>query len=156
MELQLQELDYWAIGVYILLMAGIGLSFGWFIKDVGAYFKGNGTIPWVMATVTNFMGLFSTFVFVAYAGIAYEYGLVSVTVFWSTVPACIIGSLWLGGRWRRTGCVTPIEYLEQRYSFSVREIMTWVGLLVRLLDNMVRLYAIGVFITGVTVNSFIY
>ena len=84
MELQLQELDYWAIGVYILLMAGIGLSFGWFIKDVGAYFKGNGTIPWVMATVTNFMGLFSTFVFVAYAGIAYEYGLVSVTVFWST------------------------------------------------------------------------
>ena len=150
MELQLQELDYWAIGVYILLMAGIGLSFGWFIKDVGAYFKGNGTIPWVMATVTNFMGLFSTFVFVAYAGIAYEYGLVSVTVFWSTVPACIIGSLWLGGRWRRTGCVTPIEYLEQRYSFSVREIMTWVGLLVRLLDNMVRLYAIGVFITVVT------
>ena len=103
-----------------------------------------------MATVTNFMGLFSTFVFVAYAGIAYEYGLVSVTVFWSTVPACIIGSLWLGGRWRRTGCVTPIEYLEQRYSFSVREIMTWVGLLVRLLDNMVRLYAIGVFITVVT------
>ena len=53
MELQLQELDYWAIGVYILLMAGIGLSFGWFIKDVGAYFKGNGTIPWVMATVTS-------------------------------------------------------------------------------------------------------
>lgn len=28
--------------------------------------------------------------------------------------------------------------------------MTWVGLLVRLLDNMVRLYAIGVFITVVT------
>ena len=40
--------------------------------------------------------------------------------------------------------------MEQRYSFSVREIMTWVGLLVRLLDNMVRLYAIGVFITVVT------
>lgn len=45
MELQLQELDYWAIGIYILLMAGIGLSFGCFIKDVGAYFKGNGTTP---------------------------------------------------------------------------------------------------------------
>lgn len=45
MELQLQELDYWAIGIYILLMAGIGLSFGWFIKDVGAYFKGNGHYP---------------------------------------------------------------------------------------------------------------
>ena len=57
MELQLQELDYWAIGVYILLMAGIGLSFGWFIKDVGAYFKGNGTIPWVMATAVSYTHL---------------------------------------------------------------------------------------------------
>lgn len=150
MELQLQTLDYWSIGIYISLMVAIGLSFGWFIKDASSFFKGNGTIPWLMATVTNFMGLFSTFVFVAYAGIAYEYGLVSITVFWSTVPACILGGLWLGARWRRTNCTTPIEYLEQRYSFSVRETMTWVGLLVRLLDNMVRLYAIGVFITVVT------
>lgn len=148
--MELQTLDYWAIGIYILLMGVIGASFGLIVKDAGAYFKGNSTIPWIMAAVTNFMGLFSTFVFVAYAGIAYEYGMVSITVFWSTVPACIVGGLWLGARWRRTGCVTPIEYLEQRYSFSVREIMTWVGLIVRILDNIVRLYAIGVLITVVT------
>ena len=72
----LQSLDYVAVGIYILLMAVIGLSFGWLVKDVGSYFKGGGTIPWLMATITNFMGLFSTFVFVAYAGIAYEYGLI--------------------------------------------------------------------------------
>lgn len=45
MELQLQSLDYWAIGIYILLMAGIGLSFGWFIKDVGAYSRGMEPFP---------------------------------------------------------------------------------------------------------------
>ena len=77
MELHLQNLDYVSVAVYVALMAVIGLSFGWFIKDSGAYFKGGGTIPWVMATITNFMGLFSTFVFVAYAGllsfIGYEY-----------------------------------------------------------------------------------
>ena len=86
---QLQSLDYIAVLIYLVLMAVIGLSFGWFVKDIGSYFKGGGTIPWVMATITNFMGLFSTFVFVAYAGIAYEYGLVSITVFWTTVPAFI-------------------------------------------------------------------
>ena len=53
----------------------------------------------------EFYGIVQYFCFVAYAGIAYEYGLVSVTVFWSTVPACI--SLWLGGRWRRTGASLP-------------------------------------------------
>jgi Na+/proline symporter len=102
MELHLQNLDYISVAVYVALMAVIGLSFGWFIKDSGAYFKGGGTIPWVMATITNFMGLFSTFVFVAYAGIAYEWGVVSITVFWVTVPACIIGGLFLGKLWRRT------------------------------------------------------
>ena len=131
-------------------MAVIGLSFGWFIKDSGAYFKGGGTIPWLMATITNFMGLFSTFVFVAYAGIAYEWGVVSITVFWVTVPACIIGGVFLGKLWRRTGCTTPMEYLEQRYNLPLQQTMTWVSLVLRVLDNMVRLYAIGVFIAVVT------
>ena len=150
MELHLQNLDYVSVAVYVALMAVIGLSFGWFIKDSGAYFKGNGTIPWVMATITNFMGLFSTFVFVAYAGIAYEWGVVSITVFWVTVPACIIGGVFLGKLWRRTGCTTPMEYLEQRYDLKLKQTMTWVSLVLRVLDNMVRLYAIGVFITAVT------
>lgn len=146
----LQSLDYVAVGIYILLMAVIGLSFGWLVKDVGSYFKGGGTIPWLMATITNFMGLFSTFVFVAYAGIAYEYGLISIVVFWTTVPACIIAGLCFGKRWRRTGHTTPVEYLEQRYGYPVRKLVTWFGLVMRFLDNMVRLYAIGVFITVVT------
>ena len=150
MELHLQSLDYISVAVYVALMAVIGFSFGWFIKDSGAYFKGGGTIPWVMATITNFMGLFSTFVFVAYAGIAYEWGVVSITVFWVTVPACIIGGALLGRRWRRTGCTTPMEYLEQRYSLPLQQTMTWVSLVLRVLDNMVRLYAIGVFIAVVT------
>lgn len=148
--MHLQQLDYIAVGIYILLMGVIGLSFGWLVKDVGSYFKGGGTIPWLMATITNFMGLFSTFVFVAYAGIAYEYGLVSITVFWTTVPACIIAGIYFGKRWRRTGHTTPVEYLEQRYGYSVRKLVTWMGLVMRFLDNMVRLYAIGVFITVVT------
>lgn len=148
--IHLQQLDYIAILIYIVLMGVIGLSFGWFVKDVGSYFKGGGTIPWVMATITNFMGLFSTFVFVAYAGIAYEYGLVSITVFWTTVPACIIAGIYFGKRWRRTGHTTPVEYLEQRYGYPVRKLVTWLGLVMRFLDNMVRLYAIGVFITVVT------
>lgn len=148
--IHLQSLDYVAVSIYIILMGVIGFSFGRLVKDVGSYFKGGGTIPWLMATITNFMGLFSTFVFVAYAGIAYEYGLISIVVFWTTVPACIIAGLYFGKRWRRTGHTTPVEYLEQRYGYSVRKLVTWFGLVMRFLDNMVRLYAIGVFITVVT------
>ena len=150
MSLSLQGLDYAAVLIYILLMAVVGILFGWLVKDSGSYLKGNGTIPWVMATITNFMGLFSTFIFVAYAGIAYQWGLVAITVVWCTVPACIVGGLFFAGRWRRTGRTTPVEYLETRYNMPVRQIMSWAGLVMRFLDNMVRLYAIGVFITACT------
>ena len=146
----LVSLDYFAILLYLLLMAGIGLFFKWYVKDINAYTKGSNTIPWIAAGISNFMALFSTFVFVAYAGIAYEHGLVSVTVFFSTIPACIIAALFFAKRWRRAGVSTPIEYLETRFNSSVRQTIGWVGLIMRILDNMVRLYAIGIFLTAVT------
>ncbi|WP_236978950.1 sodium:solute symporter family transporter [Membranihabitans maritimus] len=146
----LVTLDYIAISLYLILMAGIGIFFKWYVKDINAYTKGSNTIPWIAAGVSNFMALFSTFVFVAYAGIAYEHGLVSVTVFMSTIPACIIAALFFAKRWRRAGVSTPIEYLETRFNPTVRQIIGWVGIVMRILDNMVRLYAIGIFLIAVT------
>lgn len=148
--MNLQMLDYVAVGVYLLLMALVGVVFGYLVKDSGSYFKGGGAIPWIMASVTNFMGLFSTFVFVAYAGIAYEHGLVSITVFWVFVPSCLVAAAFLAKRWRRVGKTSPMEYLETRYNGKVRQLMCWAGLVMRFLDNMVRLYAIGIFIAAVT------
>jgi solute:Na+ symporter, SSS family len=142
--------DYLAILIYLLLMAGIGVFFKWYVKDINAYIKGSNTIPWIAAGISNFMALFSTFVFVAYAGIAYEHGMVAVTVFSSTIPACIIGAMIFAKRWRRAGVSSPVEYLETRFNLSVRQTVSWVGLIITILDNMVRLYAIGLFLTAVT------
>ena len=142
--------DYLAILIYLLLMAGIGVFFKWYVKDINAYIKGSNTIPWMAAGISNFMALFSTFVFVAYAGIAYEHGMVAVTVFSSTIPACIIGAMIFAKRWRRAGVSSPVEYLETRFNLSVRQTVSWVGLIITILDNMVRLYAIGLFLTAVT------
>lgn len=146
----LQTLDYVAIGIYMTLMAGIGLALGGLIKDVGAYFKGGGTLPWVAAAISSYMSLFSTFIFVAYAGIAYEYGLVSVTLIWCTVPAALLATAVFAARWRRAGIMTPVEYLETRFNSPVRQFFSWGGVGFRILDNMVRLYAIGLFIATAT------
>lgn len=146
----LVSLDYIAIILYLILMGGIGLFFKWFVKDINAYTKGSGTIPWVAAGISNFMAMFSTFVFVAYAGIAYEHGMIAVTINMSTIPACIIAAMVFAKRWRRAGVSTPIEYLETRFNPAVRQTIGWVGIIMRILDNMVRLYAIGIFLTAVT------
>jgi len=152
----LQSLDYAVVLIYLVLMGAIGVFFGWFVKDVSAYFKGGNTIPWPVAGISNFMSMFSTFVFVAYAGIAYEHGLVALTVIWCTVPPCILAATLLADRWRRAKLTTPVEYLETRFNIGVRQLFSGVGLLMRFLDNAVRLYAIGVFLEAVTPLSLSY
>ena len=61
----LHALDYAAIAGYMTLMASVGLLMGGLIRDVGAYFKGGGTLPWVAAAVSNYMSLFSAFIVAA-------------------------------------------------------------------------------------------
>ncbi len=146
----IQTLDYTAIAIYMLFMAGIGVFFGWYVKDIGQYFKGGGAIPWFAGGISNFMSMFSTFVFVAHAGIAYEYGLVALLIIWSSVPPMLIAAAYLAKRWRRAGISSPVEFLETRFNAPVRQVFSWGGVLFRLLDNMIRLYAIGLFIAAAT------
>ncbi len=146
----LTTLDYWAVAIYMLLMAGIGLFLGKFIKNIGDYFKGGNAIPWVSGAISNFMTKFSTFIFVAYAGIAYEHGFVALTLIWSTVLPALIGVAFFARRWRRAGIMTPMEFLETRYNMPVRQLFSWLGVFFKILDNMVRLYALGLFVTAAT------
>jgi SSS family transporter len=146
----IETLDYVAITLYMLFMAGIGVFFGWYVKDIGQYFKGGGTIPWFAGGISNFMSMFSTFVFVAHAGIAYEYGLIALVIIWSSVPPMLIATAWLAKRWRRAGISSPVEFMEERFNGNVRQIFSYGGVFFRLLDNMVRLYAIGLFIAAAT------
>ena len=146
----LRPLDYTAIVIYMLLMAGIGLFLGRFVKNIGDYFKGGNAIPWVSGAISNFMTKFSTFIFVAYAGIAYQDGIVALTVIWSTVLPALMGVLFFAKRWRRAGVITPMEYLETRFSAVVRQVFSWAGVLFKVLDNMVRLYALGLFLKAAT------
>jgi SSS family transporter len=144
----LTTLDTGAIAIYLALMAGIGGVMGLYVKNVKEYFAGGNAVPWHLGAISNYMTMMSTFVFVAHAGIAYKDGLVAIVILWSAVPATLFGTAFLAARWRRAGLMTPVEYLEQRYDASVRQIVSWGGVVFRVLDNMVRLYALGVFVAG--------
>lgn len=144
----LVALDYTAIGIYLALMAGIGGILGMFVKNVKEYFAGGNAVPWHLGAISNYMTMISTFVFVAHAGVVYKDGLFGLLLLWSPVPATLFATIFLAHRWRRAGLVTPVEYLEQRYGASVRQIISWAGIVFRILDNMVRLYALGIFVSG--------
>lgn len=151
---KITTLDYISISIYMLLMLCIGLFLGRYVKDIKGYFNGDNTIPWVILGISNFMGSVSTFIFVAYAGIAYEDGLTGVTVLWCAVIPFVFAALIMGKRWVRLQIVSPIEYLEVRYNNTIRQLFGWTGLAMRVLDNMVRQYAMGILLITATDFTF--
>jgi len=146
----LHTLDLVSVVIFLLFMIGAGLFCGKLVHNVTDYFKGGGTVPWTFAGISSFMSLFSANIFVAYAGIAYMDGIVAITLIWCTVPATLLGALVFSRLWIRAGIITPVEFLETRYNVQVRQVFTWGGLAFRMLDNMVRLYAIGIFLSAAT------
>ncbi len=144
----LTVLDYSAVAIYLVLMAGIGIIMGRYVKNVKEYFSGGNAVPWHLGAISNYMTMISAFVFVAHAGVVYQNGLIGLLLLWSPVPATVFATLFLAHRWRRAGLTTPVEYLEQRYGSSVRQIVSWCGIGFRILENMVRLYALGIVVSG--------
>jgi solute:Na+ symporter, SSS family len=143
---KLQLLDYMAIIIYMVLMAGIGIYLEKYIKNIGDYFKGGSAVSWIAGGISNFMTKFSTFIFVAYAGIAYSDGLIAITVMWSTVFPSLVAVFIYAKLWKRAGIISPVEFLETRFNAPVRQIFSWFGVVLKLLDDMIKLYSIGIFV----------
>lgn len=135
--------DIGVVAGFFAIMGGIGIYFGRRMKGSSDFFHGGGGIPWWLAGVSFYMTTFSALAFVVYSALAYQYGFVAVSVSWVTVPALIIGARFFAARWRRVGENSPLEYLELRYGSSVRQTIVWSGLGMRVLDDGLKLFAVG-------------
>jgi solute:Na+ symporter, SSS family len=139
--------DHLVIAGYFVLIMAIGL---WAKKtQVTAtdYFAGGRQISWWMAGISHYMSGFSAFAFVVYSEMAYVYGWVAITIFWTGVPACVLGALVFARRWRRARVITPVEFLEYRCNFKVRQLFVWTGIPAKLFDDALKIYATAVFLS---------
>ena len=147
----LSGLDIAVIAVYFAVTLFAGLFMGRFVKSGKDFFSGGNKVPWWMGAISSYMAMISSFVFIAHGGVAYQDGLVAVVVFWSCAFSVLAGTWIFAGKWRRANVSTPMEYLERRYGAGVRQFISWCGIGFRILDNMVRLYTLGL-IASVLLN----
>ncbi len=143
----LHTADYIIIAGYFLLLTLIGVYFWRRMKHVRDFFTGGNAIPWWLAGVSFYLTGFSAFTFVAYSEMAYRFGFVAVTLAWSSAAAMVIGTKFLAGRWRRARIVSPVEFLEARYSKHIRQILAWLGIPLKVVDDGLKIYATGVFVS---------
>ncbi len=143
---RLQFPDYFILIGYFTLILGIGAYFYRYMRRMKDFFSGGNSIPWWLSGVSFYMSCFSAFGFVAYSALAFEFGWVAVTIFWVMAPATLVSTIFMSRRWRRARIDSPVEYLESRYSPAVRQAFAWQGVPVRVIDDSLKLVAIGKFI----------
>ena len=146
-ELILHTADYIIIAGYFFLLSMIGVYFWRRMKHVRDFFTGGNAIPWWLAGISFYLTGFSAFTFVAYSEMAYRFGFVAVTLAWSSAAAMVIGTIFLAARWRRARIVSPVEFLEERYSPLIRQVLAWLGIPLKVIDDGLKIYATGVFVS---------
>jgi SSS family transporter len=139
--------DYFILAGYFVLMLGIGAYFYRFMRGMKDYFSGGNRIPWWLSGVSFYMTSFSAYAFITYSALAYSYGWVGVTLLWLSMPATIVSVTFFAKRWRRARIDSPVEYLETRYSPTVRQLFAWHGVPVRVFDDSLKLIAVGTFVS---------
>ncbi|NUS11471.1 MAG: Na+:solute symporter [Streptomyces sp.] len=142
-------LDWTAVGGYFLVMLLIGLWSHRRVADVSDYFTGGGRMPWWLSGISHHMSGYSAAVFVAYAAVAYNYG---ITVYvWAFLPLALgtgVGAWLFAPRWNRLRnrfhVASPLEYLARRYNVPTQQALAWSGALLKVFDVAAKWASVAV------------
>ena len=134
---------------YFVTMIAIGIRYSRFMKSSDMYFAGGKQISWWLGGVSLVMSYVSALSIVVYAGLGFQYGLVALTLYWVSVPGVLVATWLFAQRWRRAGVITPTEFLERRFTSFVQQLLAWSGMPLRVIDEGLKLVAIGMFASAV-------
>lgn len=132
---------------FFAVMLAIGFYYANRMKDLKDFFSGGRQVPWWVSGISLYMTTFSAFTFIAYSALAYQYGMVAITIWWFSVPACLFSAYFLAARWRRAVVTSPLEYIETRFGPTLRQGFSWVGLPLIIIDDGLKLFVIGKMVT---------
>lgn len=152
----MHNLDYIVIFLFSLLVITAGLSFRRSGSDMKSYFAAGGAVPWSISGLSLFMSFFSAGTFVVWGSIAYEYGLVAITIQLTMAAAgFFVGSL-IAPAWRKTGVLTAAEFIRLRLGDQVQQFYTYLILILSLAYTGAFLYPVAKIVnvsTGFPINA---
>jgi SSS family transporter len=134
------------IGVYLLLMLGIGFYSMRFNRGAADYFRGGNRVHWLAAGLSSFMSGFSAWTFTGAAGLAYQHGLVAILLYVGNACTFLLGYWVFAARWRRARISTVMEYLRDRYDERTRQTFAWSTIFFQFFTGASMLYGLALFL----------
>ncbi|MEJ5961435.1 sodium:solute symporter family protein [Pedobacter immunditicola] len=145
------NLDYVVMGVFAVLILGIGMAFtrsG--SKSSNSYFEAGGETPWWINGLSLFISYFSAGTFVVWGSIAYKHGFVANGIQLTMVFAGFFVAVFIAGKWKKTGSITAAEYIGRRFGTKTQQFYTLLIMIYSLVSTAAVLYPVGKMINVVT------
>ncbi|HET7152881.1 MAG TPA: hypothetical protein VFJ29_03880, partial [Candidatus Kapabacteria bacterium] len=120
-----EQLDYIVVGVYFVLMIGIGVYVARYMHGAKDFFAGGNKIPWWIAGVSLYMQNFSAWTFSGAAGFTYSTGWFAVLYFATWCIGYLVGTQLTAVQWRRSRVISPVEYTQTRFNISTQQLAGW-------------------------------
>lgn len=136
-------IDYMVMALYLVGILAVGFLLSKKVKSSGDLFAAGGRSPWWASGLSAFMTMFSAGTFVVWGGIAYERGLVAVSINLCYGVAALAAGYLLAGRWKSLGIDSPAEYVTLRFGKPALHLYTWTMLVYRMVGVSVALYALA-------------
>ncbi len=140
------HIDLLIIAGYLLLINVIGIVFSG-KKDLSGYFLGSRSIPWWVACFSIVATETSTLTFISIPGLAYISGMGFLQIVIGYLVGRVIVALFFIPRYFSGELETVYQYLQNRFSFNSRRIVSIIFHVTRLLADSVRLFATAIPLT---------
>lgn len=121
----------------------LGLSFSRSGNNVKSFFAAGGAVPWWISGLSLFMSFFSVGTFVIWGAIAYNNGLVAVTIQTTMSIAGFIVGFYIAPKWNRTKALTAAEFITQRLGAKTQKFYTLIFLFISIFGSGAFLYPVG-------------
>ena len=120
-----------------------------------SFFAAGGAVPWSMNGLSLFMSFFSAGTFVVWGSIAYQYGLVAITIQMSMCIAGFVIGFFIAPKWWRSKALTVAEFLTSRFGKKIQQYYTYIFLFLSLGYTGAFLYPVAKIVnvtTGFDIN----
>lgn len=141
-EFDLTLLDGLMVGLYVVVILGVGFYFSRYQDSTADYFLAGRSLTWGLIGLSLFATNMSTSSLVGLAGDAYAYGIAVYNYEWMAVVVLILFAVFFLPVYLRSRVFTMPEFLERRYDARVRyyfSLVTIVGNIT--IDTAGALYA---------------
>lgn len=144
----MNNFDYAVLALYLAGTLALGGFFYFRNKTSKDMFSASGQSPWWVSGLSSFMTMFSAATFVVWGSIAYEYGIVAISINIGYGVAALAVGYFVAGRWKAIGVSSAAEYMALRFSPAMVHLYTWVLMAFRLTGAAVALYGLSVLLTA--------